>query len=542
MNLSKTEASRFSSSEMHSLRGKGNHTGSAVGKTIFIESPKAISDAVYMPTPHEYERYLSARRNVIEKLRRIYGELRTQYDAAWIFLMQITLLDDYLFTELPHFYISQGKTALEATSLIREHFTSTLLKKEGGENILELVNDIDDLVFQLTNELKEAYPTLLPPQTILLTSSLFPSYLIASRETLVGIVSSSLNDNKHTRELATALSIPYISTEEELGYELSRKNALINSERGYLYINPDIFTLSDFTDVDKKRRNEKTEAEKISSKALVSKEGKPIPVYAELNKTSKLGLFSDNYCDGIAKFYTEYSSFESISAIDEEELFEEYRRAAEAVPTKPIMIRSIKSPRSVHLRSMVSENENESHGDLYVLYDETLRTQLRAVMRAAVYGPLQFVLQLHQTERYSDLAQCAQMMDEISAELYEEDREFTPVPFGTVIDTISSAIMCDKIIEECDFVIVDGEKLSLQLLCDTQKTLSYDSDNIYFDAFDSLITSIAKVVEKKKKRALLSLGKNEHVPELSLNILSQFSAISVSADKIYQFKKKFLEI
>lgn len=540
MNLSKTETARFSSNDMISLRGKGNHQGSAVGKTLFVEMPDYNKSPIYIPTDNELEHYQAARRCVIEKLRRIYGELRTQCDAAWIFLMQITLLDDSLFTELPRFYISQGKTALEAIHLCRQYFESVLLKKEGGANLSPLSIDIYDLTFQLSNELKGAVPLTPPPQTILLSESILPSYLISSRQSLVGIVTS--DNSKHAEELATALSIPYISAEAELYYELSRKNALINADRGYLYINPDLFTLSEFTDVDKKRRNEKTAEGEISAKALHSKDGKQILVYAELNKPSKLSLFSDNYCDGIAKFYLEDSSLEAINATDEEELFEEYRRAAEAIPTKPIMIRSIKSPRSVHLSSMISENESESHGELYVLYDGTLRTQLRAIMRAAVYGSLQFVLQLHPTERYSDLAQCAQMMEEISAELYEEDREFTPVPLGTVIDTISAALMCEKIIEECDFVIVDAEKLSLQLLYEPQESFSYDSDNIYFDAFDALISSIAKSVTKKKKKAVLSLGKNEHLPDLSLNVLSQFSAISVSVDKIYQFKKKFLEV
>lgn len=540
MNLSKAETSRFSSSDMISLRGRGNHKGSAVGKALFTERHDASPSSLYLASNNEYERYLSARHSVIEKLRRIYGELRTECDGAWIFLMQITLLDDSIFTELPRFYISEGKTALEATILCRNYFDSVLLKKDGGQNLLPLSIDIDDIAFQIANELKASIPATPPPQTILLSERVLPSYLVSAREALVGVVTSSPN-NKHTEELATTLSIPYISVETELYYELSGKNALINSDRGHLYINPDIFTLSEFTDVDKKRRNEKTAAEKISSKALHSKEGKQIFVYAELNKTSNLSLFSDNYCDGITKFYTEYCPMDSITA-DEEELFEEYRRAAEAMPTKPIMIRSIKSPRSVHLRSMVSENKSESHGDLYVLYDGTLRTQLRAIMRASVYGSLQFVLQLHPTERYSDLSQCAQMMDEISAELYEEDREFTPVPFGTVIDTISAALMCEKIIDECDFLIVDGEKLSIQLLYESEESFSYDSDNIYFDAFDNLISSIAKVAAKKKKRAVLSLGKNEHLPELSLNILSQFSAVSISADRIYQFKKQFLEI
>ena len=91
MHLSDTEKTRLLSNEMLTFRGKGNHFGSAVGKTLFFDAEPYVPQS-YIRSKDEEKRYFSAHHTLSEKLRRIYGELRTENDAAWIFLMQITLL------------------------------------------------------------------------------------------------------------------------------------------------------------------------------------------------------------------------------------------------------------------------------------------------------------------------------------------------------------------------------------------------------------------------------------------------------------------
>ena len=189
--------------------------------------------------------------------------------------------------------------------------------------------------------------------------------------------------------------------------------------------------------------------------------------------------------------------------------------------------------------AIISEDTAGERGELYVLYDKTLHTQLRAVMRAAVYGSLYFLLP--QSDRYSDISQCAELMEEISTELYEEDREFTPVPLGSVIDTVSSALMCEKIIEECDFIVIDTEKISCAVCENDIKKEALDSDCIYFDAMEHLVASIAKAVTKKKKRAVLSLGKNNLTEAFYPSCTSDFWAVSSSLENLSRLKKTIFE-
>lgn len=539
MHISEAESSKLLSKDMLSLRGKGNRAGRTVGKTwVFVPefcAPSTLS-AIY---ENEEALFFASRRTVLSKLRRLYGEFREESDCAWIFLMQISLLSDNLFTELPRLYLSEGKSAAQTVLLCRDYFYSVLCKKEGGENLVAVSPDIDDISLRLISELRQGEPSAPPPQTIMLCRTPPVSYIAEWRELLCGIVTEEECSESHHAALALSLGIPYVSVRDELSDELSDRNALIDSECGHLYVNPDLATLSRFADAEHGRKKEEEKDIEITSRTILRENGKKMLVLAELNKPSELSRLSERYCDGIGKFTSEELYLEEMCLPDEELLFEEYRRAAEMMPTKPIIIRGFKTLGTVHLESVISENTLGESGELYVLYDSTLRTQLRAVMRAAVYGSLQFLLV--QNDRYSDISQCASLMEELSAELYEEDREFTHVPLGSIIDSVSSALMCDKIIEECDFVVVDTEKLSRALCENHLEDDPHDSDNMYLDALTSLVGSISKVAAKKKKGAILSLGKNCSPDIFPPSLLCEFFAVSAALENLTKLKKAILE-
>lgn len=545
MYISETESRILSKgSPTVRIRGKGNRAGRAAGKISFFIPDFDLSAPQKDREKSEEELFFEAKKALLHKLHRLYGEMRKESGSAWIFLMQITLLDDNIFTELPRFFLSEGKSALETVLLCRDYFYSVLSKKDGGENLFEVAPDVDDISARLISELKQEKAFLLPPQTILLCHTPLATYMVEWREHLAGVVADRALTEGHHSELALSLGIPYISSRDELSRELADASpgALIDSENGCLYINPDLATLSRFADDELKRKSRENENIFTAERPALRTNGKKPLVFAELNNLGELNRLSERYCDGIGKFASEEFYLAEMCVPDEEILFEQYRRAAETMPTKPIVIRGFRTLGSVRIESVISENSFGERSELYVLYDSTLRTQLRAVMRAAVYGSLQFLLP--QSDKYSDISQCAALMDELSAELYEEDREFSPVPLGSTIDTLPSALMCEKIFEECDFAVVDADKIALALTLGKDNGTSLDAldgDNIHVDALRQIIEKIAKIAAKKKKRAILSLSKNSSADILTPALLCEFFAVSSPTENLSKIKKSILE-
>ena len=113
MHLFEAQKLRTDAKEMQTLKGKGNHVGSTVGKTVFFAPRiKSISGkSAHHDKEKERERYFNAHRSASSELRRLYGELRSESEAAWLFLMHIALLDDELFSRIPELYLSEGKSA-----------------------------------------------------------------------------------------------------------------------------------------------------------------------------------------------------------------------------------------------------------------------------------------------------------------------------------------------------------------------------------------------------------------------------------------------
>ena len=525
------------------IRGKGNHSGRAIGKPLFFAHGfKAGTQSADSPLQaNEEALYFEARKALLSRLRRLHGELRKECDGAWIFLMQISLLCDEIFTDLPRLYLSEGKSAAQTVVLCRNYFYSVLCKKEGGENLRTVSADIDDISTRLINEIKkEDYPA--PVQNAVLLCHTPPSsYMAEWRELLAGVVSEATFSESHHSELALSLGLPYISAKDGFLAEIpdNATSALIDSECGCLYINPDLATLSRFAENEKERLDEEENNILISEKPILKENGKKMLVFAELSGLSELNRLSARSYDGIGKITSEEFYLAEMCLPDEDTLFEEYRRAAESMPTKPVVIRGFRTPGAVRLESIISENPSGESSELYVLYDTTLRTQLRAVMRAAVYGSLQFLLP--QSDRYSSLSQCAALMDELSAELYEEDREFSPVPFGSCIDTVASALMCEKIFDECDFAVVDTERLSLAI-CEKSTALDMlDGDNMCADALIQTVRNIALTASKKKKRAILSLSEKCSADLFEPALLCEFFALSAPPQDLAKIKKSILE-
>ena len=543
MYISETE-SRILSSDPPTvrIRGKGNHAGRAIGKACFFLPDLKTDKPPASNERSEEERYFEARSSLLARLRRLYGDLRKDCGGAWVFLMQISLLCDEIFTELPLIYLEEGKSAEQTVLLCRNYFYSVLCKKEGSENLLAVSADIDDISARLIHEIKNDEIKAPPPQTVLLCHTPPSSYIAEWRELLSGVVSEPTESESHLCELTHSLGIPFICAKEEFIADLpdATANTMIDSECGCLYINPDLATLSRFAEDEKMRKDEEENNILLSEKPIIKENGKKMLVFAELSGLSELNHLSARCYDGIGKIASEESYLAEMCLPDEETLFEEYRRAAEAMPTKPIVIRGFRTFGSVRIESIISESSSGESPELYVLYDSTLRTQLRAIMRASVYGSLQFLLP--QSDRYSSLSQCAALMDELSAELYEEDREFSPIPLGSTIDTISSALVCDKIFEECDFAVVDTEKLLLALgEKQSPEGDLLDGDNIHLDALTRLIQKIAETAVKKKKRAILSLSKNSPENILPPSLLCDFFAISAPIENLSKIKKLILE-
>ena len=490
---------------MVTLKGVGNKRGCAVGKTEYIPCEEYPAPSPAGDPRRELNRLHNAIKKSREELCELYRSLSSDLGEgeAWVFLMQIYLLDGSLFLNTPPFYISEGKSANEALRLSCEQY----LNEESHTSYIFLVSeDIRDVMLRVMSHLNDTAPRHHSTESfILLTPSPTPSQICELGDSLIGIVAKEGWEKTSAASLARALFIPSVSTNGSFDESDAHKNAIIDSQSGYVFIDPDLDTLENFTS---NRKDESSFGKSLKARRL--------PLLAEPESLLDASKINETDLDGIGIFHSEELYLKSVSPPDEETLFEVYRSLAESLLPRPLVIRTFSVSGSVRINKITPEGIDDP--EVYVFQDDTLKRQIRASLRAAVFGTVSLCVPCGYT--YDSVKRTKELIASLSDELRTENREHREIPIGAIIDNLATAIMCDKILDTADFIILKTNALDL----------ATNTGEMVLDAKRYLLERVARTAKRKKKPALLSLEKNCNTDTASLAKRLGFSALIISPD------------
>ena len=138
------------------------------------------------------------------------------------------------------------------------------------------------------------------------------------------------------------MNIPaLVSTDVELSEELEGKLAAVDGFEGKLYIDPDEQTLEKM----KQRRSEEEKKQQLLSelkgKENITKDGRKVLVYANIGNLKDMVYALQNDAGGVGLFRSEFIYLESASYPTEEEQFTIYKKAAETMAGKRVIIRTL---------------------------------------------------------------------------------------------------------------------------------------------------------------------------------------------------------
>ena len=531
------------------LHCEGNGKGTCLGEILFLpeidlESILALKKESISPksAEKELERYISALEKTKKERDELYFSLKDECDAAWIFLMHTTLLRSSLFTERAMKYISDGKGAESAVLSAWEHFAYSLETDRYKVNLGSVALDLKDVCISLLLNLRASLPPSLlneGEEKILLCSEPLPSFIVKNRKKISAVAAPLHIRHSCAFELLSSLSIPTVLSDEEFSSSYDDEHGIVDSDRGILHISPDLSTLEDFSELEEKKRQYEKRLASISEREIRNADGKKLSLFAEIERDSEIDHGLSLRCDGIGLLSSEELYLEKLCMPDEDSLFERYRKAAELMPTKPVIIRAFRTSGEVRVNSMVSERNGEKHGEVYVFQSSALRTQLRAAMRSSVYGNIYFVLSPHGS--HSSIGRCERITDELTQELHEENREFSTVQIGVQINTPAEALTCKASVKDADFAVINTEKLS-ELLDGADTADGEYESAIKNEALYILLTDIAKIKKETGKKFLVSLGKKANAKLLKKALSLGFEDFSVAALSLPETKLMMSEM
>jgi phosphotransferase system enzyme I (PtsI) len=215
-------------------------------------------------------------------------------------------------------------------------------------------------------------------------------------------------------------------------------------------------------------------------------------LYANIGNVGDVAAVLSNDAEGIGLFRSEFLYLEKDEYPTEEEQFQAYRTVAEMMAGKKVIIRTldIGADKQVDYFKLDKE-ENPAMGfraiRICLEREEIFKTQLRALLRASVYGQISIMYPM--ITSVWEVKRIKEIVEEVKAELNQIGVPYKDVEQGIMIETPAAAMISEDLAKEVDFFSIGTNDL-------TQYTLAIDRQNQKLDRFyDSHHPAILKMIQ-----------------------------------------------
>ena len=349
---------------------------------------------------NEYRAFRNAQAKVDAHLEGLYNrvlEKQGEHEAAIFESHRELLADEELDNDIQALIRDERKTATAAVKEYLDQVAATMRNLE-DEYLRERAAEFEDLQNNLLlalNGLPFASLASAPPDSIIFAEDLTPSETAQlDIEKVRGFVLEHGGLTSHVAILARNLGMPAVMGMRNIMNEVtSGITALLDGDTGHLVLDPDEQTRNIYTNKKAQQDAQKAEYAKLHGKPATTLDHKTFALYSNIGSPNDLHLIDENGSDGIGLFRSEFLFMESKQAPSEDQQYAIYRKVAEHMKGKTVILRLLDIGGDKPLSYLnFPKEENPFLGwrgvRLYKDNPEVFLSQIRAAIRAAAYGDL----------------------------------------------------------------------------------------------------------------------------------------------------------
>lgn len=492
------------------LKGIAASDGVAIAKAyMLIEPDLSFNKITVEDSDSEVERLVKALDKAKEELEMIRQKAVESLgeEEAQVFDAHLMVLSDPELIGSIESNIKDNKVNAESgLKEVTDMFIGMFEGMEDNPYMQERAADIKDVTKRVLSHLlgvKLPSPSMINEEVIVVAHDLTPSDTAQlDRKFVKAFVTDIGGRTSHSAIMARSLEIPAIVGTKEITAKVKDGDMIvIDGLEGDVLVHPADSDVKTYEAKAKAFADQKAEWNKLKNEATVTLDGKHIELAANIGTPKDLVGVKDNGGEAVGLYRTEFLYMDSPDFPSEEDQFIAYKAVLEGMEGKAVVVRTMDIGGDKELPYLTLPHEmNPFLGyraiRICLAQPDMFRTQLRALLRASVFGKLRIMFPMIAT--LGEFRQAKAMLMEEKAKLVSEGVSVADdIQVGIMIEIPAAAVIADKFAKEVDFFSIGTNDL-------IQYTMAADRMNervsyLYQPYNPSILRLIKNVIDASHK-------------------------------------------
>lgn len=495
-------------------KGTNASSGIGIGTAVIVEEAelviekKAVSDV-----EAEVLRFKGALDKTMKDTEALAADLATRVGEKEAEILQghlMLLMDPMLTGEIENTIKGENICSEFAIEMVCTMYANVFAGMD-DELMQQRATDMRDIKTRMQRVLlgvESVDIASLPEGSILVAKDLTPSMTAGiNPKNVTGIVTELGGKTSHSAILARALEIPaVVAVSDFMSQVKNGDKVILDGDVGVVYVNPDAATEEEYVAKREAFLAEKKELEKYIGKPTITKDGVTVELVANIGKPKDVEKVLQYDGEGVGLFRTEFLFMDRDSMPTEEEQFEAYKKVAEALAGKPVIIRTLDIGGDKEIPYMgLEKDENPFLGYRAIRLcldrkEDIYKPQLRALLRASAFGNIKIMIPL--VTCIDEYREAKMLIDELKLELDRQGIDYNKdIQVGIMVETAAASLIADIFAKEVDFFSIGTNDL-------TQYTMSVDRGNdkisyLYSTFNPAVLRSIRRIITCAREAGIM---------------------------------------
>ena len=456
---------------------------------------KRLSDAI--------EVFIEKTQKMVESMKVTAGEQEAEILEGHIMMIQDPAISEQIEAKIDGEKINAEAAVEEACDFFAQIFA--MADDELTQQRASDLGDIKTRLIKILLGIEEVDISAVPEGTILVAEDLTAGINPANVQ---GVLTEIGGKTSHSAIICRSMEIPAVlSIENIVSIVNDGDEVVLDGSTGEAFINPEASVVEEYKAKKAKFLEEKAALQKFVGQKSQTADGHVVELVANIGGPDEAEGVLERDGEGVGLFRSEFLFMESDAIPSEEAQFEAYKKVAETLDGKPVIIRTldIGGDKALPYLGLPTE-ENPFLGFRAVRFclqrkEDIYKPQLRALLRASAFGKVRIMVPL--VTCVDELRAVKAIIEELKQELDAEGIAYDKdIQVGVMMETAAASLIADILAKEADFFSIGTNDL-------TGYTMAADRGNpdvayLYSAYNPAVLRSIRNIISAANKEDIMA--------------------------------------